>query len=531
MPFFYRASHVPDVDFEPLVNSIQTKGKTADSVPDMARPHTSHGTPARITATDAPPMPWFSRGHRLSMSMSRSRSSTFLPLGKTTPGPIRHHRLRSRSAAALPLDTSATAISSEDVGIALGSPTDLFHHRSDDTITAVASQTAEEPRPQTRASTEPQEKLARPNLKRWRTVSGLFTKRQTHSPVPSPLGRVSEESQKSNAKHGKRESISRSSSYFSRKSRESTPSQRTVPSHRGRSGVMTPTPGDARAFEAGIDKSLPLLSTAIPSASFERFSVMFSNLLAPRPGHTVTVEDLAPTASPSCESQPCAEGQIPSQPPVFSTESQFPLRSQSLAPQGTRFRASAVPAPLFASKAQQERPTLRAQSHAITESLPEEVEAWALCMSPDDPVFDHYSRRCSFDSYATSALPSPAFTASSWCTSSTIREGPSSPPISITKFPPPPRFGADLSPRSEQLLAVPSPGKRASWDDSLPSPMFAPHSSSPRMKFGYDAPHSPLISVAQTVTVSVKSGQGQRPHFVVHDDGHSRHASYAGSVG
>lgn len=90
-------------------------------------------------------------------------------------------------------------------------------------------------------------------------------------------------------------------------------------------------------------------------------------------------------------------------------------------------------------------------------------------------------------------------------------------PLAFYDFPSPPGSQTtDLDDRDLYLSTPNSPSVSVSRD--LLAPNESPtQKQSPRLAFGYDAPHSPLVSMATSVTVSLKSGHGQRAQYVVQE--------------
>lgn len=518
---------MPDHDDGILITDIRPKTphawKSATEV-DLTRPRTSNGAPRYSPQHEMPALPWI-----------RSKSRTSLAM--------------SRSTDVLPLDTRPlTKPEYEEVGLAVGSPSELQQYRLPRPAfrPPIDYEPANEPLPQAWAHTEPQTKVSRPSFKRWKTVSGLFSRKKSRTPTPPPLIRVSEDSLQSQSTQDSTDVLPRSSTLFRRKSRPSTAANTPDLRVNSKSPLRTPIPGDARAFEAGDDLNSPQLDITIPQSNFDRYSVMFSKLLRSTGGRATSSEmnndrlvDTRPPTIPGMDKPEKDDG--------IREEAQFCRQNGSLASVGPDIRASALPAPLFANTKQaqdQEEDSkttpkaswfARSSMHDMdaiqeSEALPDGVEDWALGKSSEDHGFEKYSRRWSIDSYSTSAAPSPSITSSGWCTPTRSKQQRQSVLFPLTDFPTPPRGPAAKRSESLQHLSIPSPSKRTSWDASEQSPLCRPHSASPRMKFGYDEPKSPLVSYATSVTVCMQTAQAYRPHLVVRQQEHSRQASCSGVV-
>lgn len=539
MPFFHRTSRIPKVDDTILIGDStahRNDAYTQTHQADLVRPHTSGGASRRYPGDEISSLANVQR--RLSMVMSRS--TTALPLTTTTT-PARHIPRASQSTTVLPIHTSMSIPRRDDVGLAIGSPSELQNQSQRVILVDSRSDTPESIHKQIRADTEPYQAVNRPQLKRWKTVSGLFARRKTFTPTSTPLISVSESPSQSSNKHTGRGSLSRANSYFHRKSRESTPYQTPDLRFDDRSTMLTPTPGHARAVEAGDDPHKPNLDIDIPTGSLDRYSVMFSNLFSSDSfqGHTERFSDVEAAFEPPSSK---AERERVQDRLHITAEPLYPVRTQSLLAPGSTVRDSAVPAALFSSPRREPSPagatapakaTLfsRGSLHHLhhldeieeREILPEDIEAWALGVSPQDLVQRRHSHRESIDSFSTSAVPSPALTSSTWCSESTIGERRHSLVLPIMRH-----DDKQRSAHIENLLSVPSPTKRTSWGSSAYSPTFTPSSASPRLKFGYDEPHSPNVCVATSVQVTFRSGQCYKPQLVSRDTDHSRQASCSG---
>lgn len=538
MPFFYRASRIPKIDDTIFIDDStlyrNNTCKQADPT-DIVRPHTSSGSSRRHPQNEGSSLAHVKR--RLSIVMSRS--TTTLPIPTTTL-PARHILRASQSNTVLPIDTTMSLSRSNDVGLAIGSPSEL--QQQDRTVPLIDTRpnTPENLDKQIRAGTDPQSAANRPQLKRWKTVSGLFTRRKTVTPIPTSLVGAFGSPSHSSTKQAGRDSVSRANSYFHRKSRESTPTQTPNLQFDSRSTILTPTPGDARAVEAGDDIYMPNLEIDIPTGSLDRYSVMFSNVFSTNILHDPAQGSAATMPASEPRNLDLERRKLEDRLHI-STELLYPLRTQPLLPCGSIIRDSAVPAALFSSARPRPSPYESGESapkkmtwfsrgslhnlDAVRErdNLPEDIEAWALGVSSHDLVQPRHSHRESIDSFNTSAGPSPALTSSTWCSKSIVGERRHSLALPIMRS-----DDKHRSVDSDHFLSVPSPTNRTSCGSSTWSPSFALSTTSPSMKFGYDEPQSPNICVATSVQVSLRSGQCYKPQFVCRESDHSRQASCSG---
>lgn len=195
-----------------------------------------------------------------------------------------------RVPASLTLKPAQAGSDPDTIGIACGSPPAPRAGHPLETFPSLPPTTAQEERPLQNAVADAaasDERSNRPNLKRWRTVSGLLARRKTSTNhAPAPVANAAEDSASRKTSSDRTGGRPRRSSHFARRPRASTTTKSPEKTN-ARPNKAPPLPalkaGRARAVEAGEENAGPRLNIQIPAGTLDRYSVMFSGILNRRP--------------------------------------------------------------------------------------------------------------------------------------------------------------------------------------------------------------------------------------------------------